>query len=155
MANGDWESKMNELREVQAATQHLLLKLAERHDNDISQLRDSQLVTQRQLELLERNVANLGTNVTNLETNVANLERNVANLGTDVANLGKTVNETGDQIRLLATVVMKHENEIQEHRKHENEIQENRVSIAELRAMMSTLIANIDRFIQGRQSNGH
>jgi DNA-binding transcriptional regulator GbsR (MarR family) len=53
--NQDWESKMNELRDAQLVTQHLLGALAERHDREIGELREAQLVTQRLIEGNERN----------------------------------------------------------------------------------------------------
>jgi predicted nucleic acid-binding Zn-ribbon protein len=103
MANQEWESRMNELR-------------------------DSQLVSQRLLERVEQ-----------------------------------TVRDNSEQLRALTSVVLRHENDIAELRsRHENDIHEHQVSIGahqvsidELRAMMASLITNIERFIQGRQSNGH
>ena len=53
--NQEWESKMNELRDAQLVTQHLLGALAERHDREIGDLREAQLVTQRLIEVNERN----------------------------------------------------------------------------------------------------
>lgn len=89
MANTEWDSKMNELR-------------------------DSQLGSQRLLERLEG-----------------------------------TVKDNNEQLRVLTSVVLQHENQVADLRlRHENDV-------AELRAMMTSLIANIDRFIQGWQSNGH
>jgi hypothetical protein len=52
--NQEWESKMNELRDAQLVTQHLLGALAERHDREIGELREAQLVTQRLIEVNER-----------------------------------------------------------------------------------------------------
>ena len=53
--NQEWESKMNELRDAQLVTQHLLGALAERHDREIGELREAQLVTQRLIQVNERN----------------------------------------------------------------------------------------------------
>jgi len=49
-----------------------------------------------------------------------------------------TVNQIGENTVYLQKQVQAHEHDI-----------------SELRAMMASLITNIDRFIQGRQSNGH
>ena len=101
-------------------------------ESRMNELRDSQLVSQRLLERLEG-----------------------------------TVKDNNEQLRVLTSVVLRHENEIAELRsrhendvaelrsRHENDFQAHQVSVEELRAMMASLIANIDRFIQGRQSNGH
>lgn len=103
MANQEWESRMNELR-------------------------DSQLVSQRLLERVEETVREIGENTVYLQKQVQKHENDIAELRS------------------------RHENDIHA---HQISIDAHQVSIDELRAMMASLIANIDRFIQGRQTNGH
>ena len=100
MTNQEWESRMNELRDAQLFTQQMLQKLAERHDNDIIQLREAHLVTQRLMELNERRWS-------------------------------------------------------ERFQRHDDQIAEFRAGMLELRVAMSSLIAHIDRFVQGRGPDGH
>jgi hypothetical protein len=55
------------------------------------------------------------------------------------------MDDTNEQVRALTSVVLQHESRFD---KHDDEM-------AEIRAALASLISNIDRFIQGRQANGH
>jgi chromosome segregation ATPase len=142
MNNQEWEVKMNELREAQTATHHLLDVSAERHDREIAELRESQVVTQRLMDLDERRWKERFEQNDNemraLREGSAVLQRNIAALHEDSAALHQDIRSLHHNVAALA------EN-AQDHRQLTDQIA----------AAMASLISNIDRFIQGRGSNGH
>ena len=112
--NQEWETKMNDLRDAQLVTQHLLGALAERHDREIGELREAQLVTQRLIEVNEKNWNR------RFEQMVERMELMVEAQQATQATVDSLV---GAQQATQATV--------------------------------DSLIVAIDRFIQGRGSDGH
>ena len=128
MTNEQWEVGMQELRDAEIATQHLLGKLAERHDTDFAGLRDAQLVTQRVMQLNEKK----------WDERFEKLTETVENLTGTVGNLTGTVEKLAGTVERIAL-----------------SDEQSQARISELQGMMNSLIANIDRFVQGRQSNGH
>src|SRR5579871_972415 len=73
------------------------------------------------------------------------LEGSVGRLGDNVEHMEARVDRIGEAVEIIATNTIRLQEQA---RAHENDI-------VELRSAMISLIANIDRFIQGRQPNGH
>jgi chromosome segregation ATPase len=142
MNNQEWEVKMNDLREAQAATQHLLDVSAERHDREIAELRESQVVTQRLMDLDERRwkerFEQNDNEIRVLRENSSLLHRNIAALHEDIAALHQDVGSLHHNVAALAENARDH-----------------RQLTDQIAAAMASLISHIDRFIQGRGTNGH
>ncbi len=125
MNNEEWQERMNELHQAQLTTQNLLLTMAERHDREIGEIRDSQLVMQRLMEENERKWA-------------GRFERHDEEMGDLRAGLADLRGGLTASRQL-----------------YDVEMAEFRAGMQELRAAMNSLIAHIDRFVQGRNPNGH
>ena len=111
-------------------------------EGKVNQIRELQLLTQEMMlksaQRHDSEIAQLRESQLASQRLLDRLEEQVQGLTSDIQGLTSDVQVLTTDVQGLTSLAVRHDN-----------------SIAELRAMMASLIANIDRFIQGRQTNGH
>jgi hypothetical protein len=154
MTNQEWESRMNDLREVQLATQNQLMALAERHDRDVRELRDSQLVTQQLMETHERNAEKRFSRIedgmskmnsaaekrfSRIEDGMLKMNSTMAEMGSSIVTMSSTLSAVGSAIVTITERFVRMED-----------------NVALMSSAVATLADRIDRYIQGQgRDNEH